>query len=56
MLLGSVNHVSITVRDLEAAMRFFRPLLEFMAFTVGAIRRHASGETRLTVNLNDGVL
>jgi glyoxylase I family protein len=53
MLLGSINHVSITVKDLEAAMRFFRPLLEFLGYTVGEIQPHSSGETRLTVNLNE---
>jgi catechol 2,3-dioxygenase-like lactoylglutathione lyase family enzyme len=53
MLLGSINHVSITVKDLDAAMRFFRPLLEFLGYGVGEPFRHSSGETRLTVNLNE---
>ena len=53
MLLGSINHVSITVTDLEAAMRFFRPLLEFLGFTVGDIQYHAPAETSLTVNINE---
>ena len=53
MLLGSINHVSITVKDLETAMGFFRPLLEFMGFTAGEIQDHQTGATRLTVNLNE---
>jgi len=54
MLLGSINHVSITVTDLEAAMRFFGPLLEFIGYTVGAIQPHLGEprDTRLTVNIN----
>jgi catechol 2,3-dioxygenase-like lactoylglutathione lyase family enzyme len=51
MLLGSINHVSITVTDLPAAMKFFRPLLEFMGYTVGEIFQSRSGSD-LTVNLN----
>ena len=52
MLLGSINHVSITVSDLEAAMGFFGPLLEFLDFTVG-VERHEHAGTRLIVNLNE---
>jgi glyoxylase I family protein len=52
MLLGSINHVSITVSDLEAAMTFFRPLLEFLGYTIGAIQYDGSAAARLTVNLN----
>ena len=52
MLLGSINHVSITVKNLEAAMRFFRPFLEFLGFTVGAIEPYPPAESRLTVNIN----
>jgi catechol 2,3-dioxygenase-like lactoylglutathione lyase family enzyme len=52
MLLGSINHVSITVTDLEKAMRFFRPVLEFMGYAVGDIQDYAPAESRLTVNLN----
>ena len=52
MLLGSINHVSITVKDLDAAMSFFRPLLEFMDFTIG-IEAHDYAGTRLVVSLNE---
>lgn len=52
MLLGSINHVSITVKDLSAAMRFFRPLLEFLGFTVGDIQYYAPVDGHLTVNIN----
>ena len=34
-LLGSINHVSITVSDLPEAMKFFGPLLKFLGYTVG---------------------
>ncbi len=51
MLLGSINHVSITVSDLPKAMRFFRPLLEALGYTVGEIFRSRSGAD-LAVNLN----
>ncbi len=54
MLLGSINHVSVTVSDLEAGMRFFRPVLEFLGFTVGETIRNESSGTRLTVNINYG--
>ncbi|HVN87991.1 MAG TPA: VOC family protein [Candidatus Binatia bacterium] len=52
MLLGSINHVSITVKDIDAAMPFFRSLLEFMGYTVGSeVHEHAG--TRVIVNLNE---
>ena len=34
MLQGSINHVSITVSDLPAAMEFLAPLLAFMGYVV----------------------
>ena len=52
MLRGSINHVSITVRDLAVAMEFFRPLLEFLGFTIGGILERPETQTRLTVNIN----
>jgi len=51
MLLGSINHVSVTVSDLPEAMKFFRPLLEFLGYTVGKISQSRSGAD-LTVNIN----
>jgi glyoxylase I family protein len=53
MLLGSINHVSIAVTDLPAAMAFFRPLLQLLGYTVGAIEYHQPAETSLVVNLNE---
>jgi len=53
MLHGSINHVSISVSDLESAMRFFFPLLAFLGFSPGEIRLYAPAGTRLTVNLNE---
>ncbi|MGH7863611.1 MAG: VOC family protein [Candidatus Binataceae bacterium] len=52
MLNGSINHVSITVSDLPAAMKFFAPLLTFLGYTVGEIFRSRS-DADLTVNLNE---
>ena len=34
MLQGSINHLSLTVSDLDAAMRFFGPLLESLGYAV----------------------
>ena len=53
MLLGSINHVSIAVTDLAAAMAFFRPLLEFLGYTVGAIEHYPPADSSLVVNLNE---
>ena len=52
MLQGSINHVSITVSDLDEAMRFFGPVLEFLGYSLGAILRNESTDSRLTVNIN----
>ena len=52
MLLGSINHVSITVKDLEVAMGFFTPLLEFLGYEVGKIEYYRPADARLTVNIN----
>ncbi|MGD2132977.1 MAG: VOC family protein [Maricaulaceae bacterium] len=48
--LGTLNHVSITVSDLDAAMAFFEPWLDFLGYTY-----HERGEnsgTRVSINLN----
>lgn len=37
MLNGSTNYVSITVSDLQSAMRYFRPFPEFLGYTVGEV-------------------
>jgi hypothetical protein len=37
MLRGSINHVSITVRDLGEAMKFFKPFLEFVGYHIGQV-------------------
>jgi catechol 2,3-dioxygenase-like lactoylglutathione lyase family enzyme len=50
-LLGSVNHLAITVSDLPEAMRFYTPLLELLGYDVGPIFRSGSGAD-LTVNIN----
>ncbi len=50
MLLGSVNHVSVTVSDLDTAMEFFTPFLRFLGYTVGEPSDY--GDRRLAVNIN----
>jgi len=52
MLHGSINHVSITVTNLDAAMTFFRPFLEFLGYTVGEIEFYAPAQSRLTLTIN----
>ncbi|HLI80621.1 MAG TPA: VOC family protein [Candidatus Binataceae bacterium] len=51
MLLGSINHVSITVSDLRKAMEFFGPFLEFLGYHIGAVFQDPNGQ-HLTVNVN----
>src|SRR5207253_10860237 len=53
VLLGSINHVSITVSDLREAMKFFGPMLEFLDYTVGKIEHYRPAGTELTVNINE---
>ena len=50
MLHGSVNHVSVAVSDLDAAMEFFGPLLRFLGYAVGEPSDY--GDRRLSVNIN----
>jgi glyoxylase I family protein len=53
-LLGTMNHVSITVSDLERAMQFFGPFLQFLGYDqTEHIRDPTSGQA-LTVNVNSG--
>jgi catechol 2,3-dioxygenase-like lactoylglutathione lyase family enzyme len=52
-LQGSINHVSITVSDLPAAMKFFGPVLKFLGYTVGGIFDDTRTGGRLTVNINE---
>jgi predicted enzyme related to lactoylglutathione lyase len=44
MLRGSINHVSITVSDLTAAMRFFKPFLEFLGYNLGQVIQDPNGQ------------
>ncbi len=48
---GTINHVAITVSDLDDAMRFFRPFLEHFGYSVGSPSAYAG--TRLAINLNE---
>lgn len=47
---GTLNHVSITVSDLDVGMRFFTPLLDLLGYADHEYGRHAG--TRLAINLN----
>ena len=42
-MLRSINHVSITVSDLGAAMKFFTPLLEFLGYNIGQVIQDPNG-------------
>ena len=48
---GTINHVAIAVSDLDSALDFFKPFLEFLGFTVSQPSPYAG--TRLSVNVND---
>src|SRR5262252_6053911 len=50
MLRGSINHVSIMVSDLGAAMKFFTPFLEYLGYNIGEVIQDPNGQ-RLTVNV-----
>jgi glyoxylase I family protein len=52
-LLGSMNHVSITVSDLTRAMGFFKPFLEFLGYNIWDSIQDPNGQ-RLHVNVNAG--
>jgi len=54
MLKGSINHVSITVSNLDEAMKFFTPFLRFMGYTIGEKIRDPNGQ-HLTVNILPGI-
>jgi predicted enzyme related to lactoylglutathione lyase len=49
---GSINHFSITVSDLDRAMEFLEPVLDFLGYTEH--ERGSNSGTRLTINLNTG--
>jgi catechol 2,3-dioxygenase-like lactoylglutathione lyase family enzyme len=48
---GSINHIAVTVSDLDEAMRFFDPFLAYFGYTVGNPSPYAG--TRLAFNLNE---
>lgn len=52
-LHGSLNHVSLTVSDLDKAMQFFRPFLEFFGYQVSEPSPYAG--TRIAVSINEAV-
>ncbi len=48
---GTINHISVTVSDLDEAMLFFGPFLEYFGYTIGRPSPYA--DTRLSFNLNE---
>jgi catechol-2,3-dioxygenase len=42
-LLGAMSHVGITVSDLDDAMQFFKPFLEFLGYEFGMRSRMRMG-------------
>jgi glyoxylase I family protein len=54
-MLGSMNHVSITVSDLTRAMEFFKPFLEFLGYRIWDVIQDPNGQRlRVTVNAGNG--
>lgn len=52
-----MNHVSITVSDLNEAMKFFRSFLEFMDYKIWDEIRDPNGQRlRVTVNAGNGAV
>src|SRR5262245_42002805 len=49
-MLGTINHASITVSDLDAAMTFFEPWLDFLGYTLP--ERGRDSGTPVAINLN----
>lgn len=45
MLHGSINHVAISVSNLPEAMKFLRPVLEFLGYSAGEIFTAAPAPT-----------
>jgi catechol 2,3-dioxygenase-like lactoylglutathione lyase family enzyme len=50
-LHGTINHVALTVSNLDEAMRFFQPFFEFFGYTVSDPGPYAG--TRLCVSVNE---
>jgi catechol 2,3-dioxygenase-like lactoylglutathione lyase family enzyme len=56
-LLGSMNHVSITVSHLTNAMKFFEPFLEFLDYNIVEVIDNPNGHRlRVTVNAGNGAV
>ncbi|MBL4827844.1 MAG: VOC family protein [Spongiibacteraceae bacterium] len=49
-LHGTINHIALTVSDLDDALKFFKPFLEAFGYTVSEPSLY--NETRLCVNVN----
>jgi catechol 2,3-dioxygenase-like lactoylglutathione lyase family enzyme len=49
-LLGTINHVSLTVSNLDEAIEFFDPWLDFLGYTDRERGNHAG--TRMAINIH----
>ncbi len=50
-LHGTINHIALTVSDLDDALKFFKPFLKALGYTVTEPAPY--NETRLCVNVNE---
>ena len=56
-LLGAMCHVGVTVSDLNDAMEFFKPFLEFLGYEIWDEIRNPNGQCdRVTVNHGNGAV
>jgi len=56
-LLGAMCHVGVTVSDLNDAMEFFKPFLEFLGYEIWDEIRNPNGQrNRVTVNHGNGAV
>lgn len=56
-LLGAICHVGITVSDLDNAMGFFKPFLEFLGYEIWDEIRNPNGQRdRVAVNHGNGAV
>lgn len=51
-LHGSVNHISLTVSDIETAMAFFQPLLAFLGYKSEPIGDYTPSGSKICVSVN----
>lgn len=50
-LQGTINHVAVTVSNLDKAMQFYSPFLEALGYTIGEVMPYKN--SRLSVNVHE---